>query len=340
MSCLIRYDEAALMNLIGRDHGCRVALVCMVALLGLGAHAANLPAVEFENLPGRLEISIGGKPFSKYVYRDDTIPRPYWADLRAPNGERVTRVHPPSDEKYADHPTMHPGIWMSFGDISGFDFWRNKARTRHLRFIQEFVSEPGIGIFQVENVYESFEGRLVCKETSTYTIRVLELGYLIEWQSVFHATEEDVIFGDQEEMGLGFRVAMPLSVKYGKGEIRNDAGRRNEPGVWGKTARWCDYSAVVGDQRLGITVMPHPDNFRKSWMHARDYGFLAANPFDRNAMTGGKESAVQVQRDSPLTLKYGLFIYSVPANEEPPTTEVYEFYVSSESGTYEHQRNE
>ncbi len=41
-----------------------------------------------------------------------------------------------------DHDTMHPGIWLGFGfgDISGHDFWRNKAAMEHVRF----VSEPQI----------------------------------------------------------------------------------------------------------------------------------------------------------------------------------------------------
>lgn len=326
MSCLIRYNNDKPTSKIGRNHGYRAALVCMVVLLGSGARAANLPTVEFEKLPGRLVISIGGQPFSTYVYRDEVIPRPYWSNVRAPNGDSVTRKHPPGDDKYADHPTMHPGIWMSFGDISGVDFWRNKARTRHVRFMQEPVSGPGIGTFQVENSYETFEDELVCGETATYTIRVVEGGYLIEWQSEFRATDNDVEFGDQEEMGLGFRVAKPLSVRYGTGEILNDSGQRNEAGVWGKTARWCDYGAVVGDQRLGITVIPHPDNFRKSWMHARDYGFIAANPFGRNAMTGGAKSSVRVQQGESLTLKYGLFIYSIPASEQPPMIKIWDRY--------------
>ena len=28
-----------------------------------------------------------------------------------------------------DHPTMHPGLWLAFGDINGADFWRNKGRV-------------------------------------------------------------------------------------------------------------------------------------------------------------------------------------------------------------------
>ena len=186
MNCLIRYNNDKPTSKIGRDHGYRAALVCMVVLLGSGARAANLPTVEFEKLPGRLVISIGGKPFSTYVYRDEEIPRPYWSNVRAPNGDSVTRKHPPGDDKYADHPTMHPGIWMSFGDISGVDFWRNKARTRHVRFMQEPVSGPRIGTFQVENSYETFEDELVCGETAIYTIRV---GLAVKLQLPFRADQ-------------------------------------------------------------------------------------------------------------------------------------------------------
>ena len=97
-------------------------LLGLVVLLSFPAHAADLPNVEFDHESGSLNIQIGGKPFATYVYEDDAIPRPYWTDLIAPNGRRVTRAHPPSDPAYADHPTMHPGIWMSFGDINGHDF--------------------------------------------------------------------------------------------------------------------------------------------------------------------------------------------------------------------------
>ena len=44
-----------------------------------------------------------------------------------PAGE-VTRTHPPGDGDATDHATMHPGVWLAFGNISGEDFWRNKAR--------------------------------------------------------------------------------------------------------------------------------------------------------------------------------------------------------------------
>ncbi len=52
-----------------------------------------------------------------------------------------------------------------------------------------------------ELVYENSENELVCRASSAFTIRVSKLGYFIEWRSEFHATDRDIVFGDQEEMG-------------------------------------------------------------------------------------------------------------------------------------------
>jgi hypothetical protein len=49
--------------------------------------------------------------------------------LRAPSGVAVTRHHPPiAGSDATDHDTMHPGVWLAFGDLNAQDFWRNKAR--------------------------------------------------------------------------------------------------------------------------------------------------------------------------------------------------------------------
>src|SRR5690606_36644693 len=58
------------------------------------------------------------------------ILRPYLKNVMAPNGQQVTRLYPPDPEinkDNDDHPYFHPGIWMAFGDVNGFDFWRNKS---------------------------------------------------------------------------------------------------------------------------------------------------------------------------------------------------------------------
>ena len=55
--------------------------------------------------------------------------------------------------------------------------------------------------------------------------------------------------------------------------------------------------------------MCHPGNFRESWMHARDYGLLAANPFGRQAMQKGGASKTLVEPGETFRLRYGVWIH-------------------------------
>ena len=111
-------------------------------------------------------------------------------------------------------------------------------------------------------------------------------------------------------MGLGVRLATPIAVVSGQGgRILDSAARKNGGAVWGKIAKWCDYAGPVDGKFAGITLMPHPDNFRPCWWHARDYGFVAANPFGRAAFKAGRPSKVVVSPDAPLRLRFGIFVH-------------------------------
>jgi hypothetical protein len=110
-------------------------------------------------------------------------------------------------------------------------------------------------------------------------------------------------------MGLGVRVATPISVKGG-GTITSSDGLKNERQVWGKPADWCDYRGKVDGRVAGVLLMPDPGNFRRSWFHARDYGLLVANPFGKNAFTRGEKSRVVVKKGETFRLRFGVLVYS------------------------------
>ena len=141
----------------------------------------------------------------------------------------------------------------------------------------------------MKNVYV-WGDRTICEEVCRLRFEPRPGAYLISWDSRFSGPEE-FYFGDQEEMGLGFRVATPMAVKNG-GRIVNSDGLVNEPQVWGKQADWCEYSGTIDGHAVGLLLMPAPANFRRSWFHARDYGVLVANPFGENAFTKGPKSRV------------------------------------------------
>jgi len=292
-----------------------IALIVFAFSLATARGAEESSAITVAEKPGQLEISIGGKPFAKYVYRDEKILRPYFANVHSPSGIPMTRTHPPQPGvDPEDHADMHPGIWLAFGDINGADFWRNKGRAETELAIKPSI-EPGYLGFGVMNRYIDGD-TTICRETCTYHLFVRPEGYLLLSSSTFEpASDKAAEFGDQEEMGLGFRVASPLRVKGGNGRMTSSNGKVNESEIRGTTANWVDYSGEVDGQQVGLTLMQGPLSFRKAWYHARDYGLLVANPFGRNALTGGEKSKVRVEPGDHIVLQYGVLIHSSPKDK-------------------------
>jgi hypothetical protein len=316
------------------------AFCCLAAAFFLvaPARAENSPRVETHNLAGKVEITVGGKPFATYVYADPKITRPYFAHVRAPNGTQVTRNHPPvPGQDKMDHPEFHPGIWMAFGDISSNDYWRLKAPVEHV----EFVTDSKDDTFAVRNRYVSAAdpGEVMCEELCRFRIVPALHGNLLMWDSEFTGTRE-FAFGDQEEMGLGVRVATPLRVEAGDGSLPpgngtmiDSEGRKNGAEIGGNSADWCDYSGSINGQHIGMTIFCHPENFRPSWFHARDYGFLAANAFGRAAFRKGAPSKIVVKPGESLRLRYGILLYSCPQDSNPDLKSAYEEYVQLASNS-------
>jgi Family of unknown function (DUF6807) len=301
------------------------------------AAAPDAPAVEFARGNDRVTVAIDGLPVMVYCYHDRTITRPFFAHVRAPSGVQVTRHHPPIEgQDSADHATFHPGIWMSFGDISGSDYWRIMARVRQKEFVDQPHGGSGTGTFAVRNEYldQKDPSKVVCNEIARYTFLVRPAGYLLLWDSTF-SSDKEFYFGDQEEMGLGFRVATPLRVEQkskinlppGNGTILDSQGRKNEKQIWGNSADWCDYSGTMAGELVGMTIFPHPDNLRPSWFHARDYGLLEANQFGRKAFGKGEISKVPVRPGEKLRLRYGVLIHSGPPNSHPDLAAAYQDYL-------------
>lgn len=287
---------------------------------------AEEPQVHFEELNNELRVLIGPQVVARYVYRDNAIPRPYFCDVCALDGMQVTRNHPPQQgTDLTDHPTYHPGIWMAFGELGDGDFWRNKAEVRNVALEVTPTGSPQMG-FTARNLYE-VDGSPVCEEQCHIEFVPCEVGYYLLWTSTFTPSGNSVAFGDQEEMGLGVRLATNLIVKEG-GHVRNSQGDRDEAGAWGKQAAWCEYGRSIDGQQLGVLVMPHPGNFRESWFHVRDYGLLLANPFGRNAFTGEEKSRVVVNRKEPLTLRFGICVYDSPTEDHAASSpRLYEKYL-------------
>ena len=164
----------------------------------------------FEEKSDRLSISLTGHQIVDFIFRDDKILRPYFANARLADGQQVTRNHPPiSGVDAVDHDMMHPGIWLAFGDINGQDYWRNKAAMEHVRFISPPPTVDGKLRFATECRLKKSTGESLCLLNNHFTLTARPNGWMLIWEAAFHADERSIVFGDQEEMGFGARVAVP-----------------------------------------------------------------------------------------------------------------------------------
>lgn len=259
---------------------------------------------------GRLLIAQGGVPVGEFLFADAKIKRPAFANLRVPGGIQVTRNFPPVEGRDAtDHADMHPGLWLGFGDINGQDFWRNGGVMRHEEFTVAPVWQDGLLRFATKSMLLTKEGAAMGRMDATFTLKPGNDVLALTWEAAFHATEGNLIFGDQEEMGFGVRVATGITEKNG-GVITSSEGLTGAKETWGRPATWCDYSGVIEGQKVGITIVPDPANPQPCWWHNRDYGVFVANAFGRNAMKQGKMQSVTVKQGGTLRLGFTALLHS------------------------------
>jgi len=316
---------------MNRPHACR-RLLWLIGLIAVAipvrADGDDRLPVAFEREADRLLITVGGESLATYVFRDETILRPYFAHVFAPGGIPVTRRFPPVEgTDPTDHATMHPGLWLGFGDINGVDFWRNKGRVEHQRFVEPPQGGPGQGTFVVRNRYVPRSGTTpVCVETGRVTILVRPAGTLMIFDSEFVSEDQDLAFGAQEEMGLGVRVATPLAAKQG-GRLRNSTGQSGERQVWGNHAAWCDTSGMINERHAGVLLMPDPSVFARGWFHARDYGLMVANPIERSENPKGEPAKLVIPRGQPVRLRFGVLLHAEQADDDLDLEKAYQDFV-------------
>src|SRR2546423_7024270 len=73
----------------------------------------------------RVDVSIGGQPFTSYIW-PDRVKKPVLDPIRGAKGTFVTRGWPldPRPGERVDHP-HHVGLWFNYESVNGVDFWNN-----------------------------------------------------------------------------------------------------------------------------------------------------------------------------------------------------------------------
>lgn len=277
---------------------------------------ANEQGWLIRNEADRMSILRDGRPIATYVTRHPKIRRPFFQDVFTPGGTRLTRPLPPDPvNDDTDHDTMHPGLWLAFGDLNGVDYWRNKAEVRHMRFNVQGTADHDRLFFETENHYLDAAGKnVICREIASFVFRPAGQDIVIDWTSTLTTDLPELRFGHQEEMGLGLRLSRPFTVKKGEGRINCSDGGIDEKGTWGKQAKWWAATipgitdpAIGRPTRRGIrmTATFEPGD-RPFWGHTRDYGLIVANPSPR---PGSGVDSISIPSKTPAEFRFQIQLF-------------------------------
>jgi hypothetical protein len=290
----------------------------------------------------RVDVLVGGKPFTSYIW-PTTLKKPVLYPLRSANGTVVTRGFPlePRPGERVDHPHQ-AGLWFEYGDVNGLDFWNNsdsikasaapKMGTILHRSIRGSKSGAGEGSLDVTDEWVNHANKALLREDTRFVFRATNGVRTIERITTLTAVDSTVHFNDNKEGVFGMRVARSLEQpsltpeKYtdasGRvtevakldtagvhGHFTSSEGKEGDD-VWGTRGKWTMLTGDVGGAPVTLAILDHPKNvgFPTYW-HARGYGLFAANPLGQKAMSNGKEELnFKLAPKASVTFRHELLI--------------------------------
>lgn len=288
----------------------------------------------------KIDISIGGKPFTSFLY-PDTLEKPVLYPVHAANGTVVTRGFPlnPQPGDPTDHP-HHIGIWFNFENLNGLDFWNNsyaipaakKSQYGWVRTDKILETKSGnTGVLSYHANWTNQAKEVILEETTRFEFSGIGNQRIIDRVTTLKADME-AKFNDAKDGMLGLRLAHALQipttedqkftddkgivtvVKGGTDKIPNgtyltSAGKAGND-AWSTRGVWCKVYGKMGTDSVSISIIDHPQNpnYPTFW-HARGYGLFAANPLGEKIFTNGKSAKnLTLQKGESVTFKYRIVI--------------------------------
>jgi hypothetical protein len=270
----------------------------------------------------RVDVLVGGKPFTSYIY-PVSLMKPVLYPLRTAKGVVVTRGYPlePRPGERVDHP-HHAGLWFNYGNVSGLDFWNNSTAIKESdapkmgtivhRAVRSVAGGSGEGTLEVTMEWVNSAGRALLREDTRFIFRAHDGLRSVDRITTLTALDSAVTFEDNKEGLIGMRVARSLeqpSTTPDKfvdasgrattvavldntgvtGNYRSSEGKEGDA-VWGTRGRWTMLTGTVSKDPVTLVMFDHPKNpgYPTYW-HARGYGLFAANNLGQKALSDGRE---------------------------------------------------
>jgi len=284
-----------------------------------------------------IHVRIGGRPFTTYYFGPEA-PKPYLHPLRSAAGTVVTRGFPMRTDipgESTDHPHQR-AMFYAHGDINGIDFWGEAQSTKAQEtangvyypgkdlpngrtvFVSLQMMQGGPEVGQVKALFHLIgpDGNLMGDEVQAYVFRGDANTRSIDCEFTIQAHDQALKLGDTKEGTFAIRLVKGLETPAV--HMLNSEGGTDEQGIWGKRARWVDYSGTVESEQLGIAVFDNPRNPKyPTYWHARGYGLLAANPFGEHDFCNDKnrDGSLTIPPRQNLTFRYRVLIHHGDARQ-------------------------
>lgn len=309
----------------------RDALRSCMAMVFLGSAATILAladdhAVVVTDRPAdrRVDVAIGGKPFTAYLY-PASLEKPVLYPIRSARGTLVTRGFPlePRPGERTDHP-HHVGHWFNYGEVNGYDFWGHSSETPaattpkmgtivHKAVVH--VASGARGELTVTADWVVPGGRVLLRERTEFIFSGEAARRAIDRGTTWTAADEPVTFTDTKEGAFGIRVARGLEHPSREPDVFVNARGEKESvprldntgvtgtyigsdgttgeAVWGTRGPWMGLTGLVDAAPVTLAIFDHPSSHRyPTYWHARGYGLFAANPLGRHAFDSTRPPAV------------------------------------------------
>ncbi len=285
-------------------------------------------AVELVRNGDRIDVSIGGEPFTAFHFGAD-LTKPFLHPLRAVDGTIVTRGYPMEEigGEQRDHP-HHRGAWFSHGEVNGIDFWANEVSQRSrnrkgviaLDVIQTVRSGPHEGLIEATFEWQDLDGAVLLREDRSMRFKRHGDDNIVDFELNLTAEADSVHFGDTKEGTFAVRIATELEEQHIRakgiartGKIVSAEGGTTEARVWGKRSPWVDYSGSIEDKPMGIAIFDHPSNPKHpTFWHVRGYGLFAANVFGEHHFYNddSRDGSITLAKGESIRFRYRIVIHS------------------------------
>jgi len=319
-------ERRSLQHVVRPLSGCKLVFIVPVVLLCCWSAPVSAAPPRCEVLPlagGRTSLRVLGEEVACWNYGGDA-PRPFFFPVNGPAGVSLVRMGHPGAPDH-DH---HRGVWFAHHDVEGHDFWADGTDCRIVQRQWLAYQDGPEAIAAVLLDWITADGTRLLEQQVVFAVAGDATGNRIELQTELRpaAGRAETTLGKTNFGLVAVRVAKSISAHFGSGRLADSEGRSGEPAIFGKRARWMDYSGVVtagskSERREvaeGITLFDHPSNpDHPAHWHVRNDGWMGASLCMNQARV--------VRAEPPLRLRYLLDCHRGPYDRERAETAFTQF---------------